>query len=200
VLPGTAAVYPNTVHLWRTAKVLREEGGVQLPERARHLLEGVYGEDNPPPPEGLMEADSDALAETQVARSSARFNALDLEQGYARSDNAPWDDDQEVGTRFSNEPTIRVVLVQRTEEGLRPWHAEHHHPWAMSTLNLREGLANRLPGLPADLEETAAALCEAHPQLRYSRFWLPDDSTNSAATYDPELGAVIPRGGGERSK
>jgi CRISPR-associated endonuclease/helicase Cas3 len=191
LLPGTNAVYPDPALLWRTCKILREEGGIQLPERARVLLEGVYGEEAALP-DGLAEAHFDNWAGERVAQSNARFNALDLARGYSRNANG-WDDDQEIGTRLSNERTIPVVLVRAEGGRLRPRHEDHDHPWAMSTLNLRESLANRLPGLPEGFQQEAEALRQAHPQLRYSRFWLPEAETNSQAIYGPELGGVIPR-------
>lgn len=198
LLPGTAAVYSNPVYLWRTAKALHEDGGIRLPERARALLEGVYDENNAPMPEGLEVAHYDYWAGEQVAQSTARFNALPLEQGYAESGALAGWDDEDVPTRQSDERTIPVVLMRRTAAGLEPQHAEHRHPWAMSTLNLRESQARRLPDMPSDLEKAAEALQEDRPQLRFKRLWLPEEQTDSATTYDPELGAVIPRGGGEQ--
>jgi CRISPR-associated endonuclease/helicase Cas3 len=191
-LPGTGAIYSDPALLWLTCKVLREEGSIRLPERARVLLEGVYGKDAPVP-EGLRDAHDDQWAEERVAVSNARFNALDLERGYPHNgDLAGWDD-EEIGTRLSNERTVAVALVRRTEKGLAPRHADPLHPWAMSTLNLREGLARRLPGLPTDLEQEAETLRETVPLLRHAQFWLPDEPIETAATYGPDLGAVIPR-------
>lgn len=191
-LPGTSAVYRDAAALWRTMKVLREEAAIRLPERARVLLEAVYG-DEPEVPEGLLEADAEHWAEQRVAASSARFNALELERGYAQAmDGAGWGDDQEIGTRLADEPTYSVVLIQQTPEGhIRPWHSDARNAWAMSTLNLRQSLANRLPELPPELEGPARTLREEQPGLRRARFWLVE--TGSAVRYDPDLGAVIPR-------
>ncbi|MBK1691211.1 CRISPR-associated helicase Cas3' [Ectothiorhodospira mobilis] len=198
LLPGTAAVYGNPVQLWRTMGVLREEGKIDLPGRARVLMEAVYG-DGLEAPAGLQQAEAEHWAGERVAAASARFNALDLELGYGRSaEGAGWDDDQEIGTRLSAERTVPVVLVRRGGEGkLEPWHADCRHPWPMSTVSLREGLAGRLPPLPSDLEGQAQALYEAHPGLRRSRFWLVEHGM--PVRYDSTLGAVIPRHSEERS-
>ena len=198
LLPGTAAVYGNPVQLWRTMGVLSEEGAIDLPARARVLMEAVYG-DGLEVPVGLQQAEAEHWAGERVAAASARFNALDLELGYGRSaEGAGWDDDQEIGTRLSAERTVPVVLVRQGPEGmLEPWHPDCRHPWPMSTVSLREGLARRLPPLPSHLEVQAQALYEAHPGLRRSRFWLVEHGM--PARYDSTLGAVIPRHGGERS-
>ena len=191
-LPGTAAVYSDPALLWLTCKVLREETSIHLPERARVLLEGVYGEDVQVP-EGLRDAHDNQWADERVAVSNARFNALDLERGYPHNGGLAGWDDEEIGTRLSDERTVSVVLVRRTEKGLAPRHPDQPHPWAMSTLNLREGQARRLPGLPPDLEQESEALREAYPLLRHAQFWLPEEGGESPANYTPDLGAVIPR-------
>lgn len=198
LLPGTAAVYANPAQLWRTMRVLRQEGGIYLPGRARALLEAVYGEEAETPV-ALQEAEAEHWAGERVATASARFNALNLEQGYGRSaEGAGWDDDQEIGTRLSEERTVPVALARRGEDGgLEPWHPGGRHPWPMSTVSLREGLARRLPELPSELEEHAQALREHHPGLRGTRFWLVEP--DAAARYDTVLGAVIPRRSGEHS-
>lgn len=197
-LPGTAAVYRNQAVLWRTAGVLRREGGICLPERARTLLETVYSDDAETP-EGMLEADAEHWAGERVAAASARFNALNLEEGYGRtSDGAGWDDDQEIGTRFSNERTLAVVLVRQAEDGgMEPWHNHPRHPWALSTLHLRESLARRLPELPPEMDEAARALRKRCRELRDVRFWLAATEGESVR-YDRDWGAVIPRRGGER--
>ncbi|MCG5549529.1 CRISPR-associated helicase/endonuclease Cas3, partial [Halorhodospira halochloris] len=165
---------------------------IALPDRARMLLESVYGEDAVSPA-GLEEVETDCFAGERVAAASAHFNALDLEQGYHRAAEAlVWEDDQEVGTRWSDERTFSVALVQRdANAGLSPWHSECQHPWAMSTVRLREGLARRLPDLPPGFDESVQELQKRHPGLRGARFWLVD--AGEEAHYDNTLGAVIPR-------
>jgi CRISPR-associated endonuclease/helicase Cas3 len=188
-LQGTSFVYPDPALLWRTCLVLREHDcTIQLPESARALLEGVYAADAPLP-DGLADPHYEQFASRRVAASGARFNALRIADGYSlRGAGAGWDDDQEIGTRLSDQRTINVVLVRESEGKLSPRHIDHPHPWAMSTLKLREGQARRLPELPAHLQQEAAALRDEHPALRFSQFWLPD--AQSDEIYDEILGAL----------
>jgi CRISPR-associated endonuclease/helicase Cas3 len=196
-LPGTASVYRNPVVLWRTLKVLREDGGIQLPARARALLDGVYGEDLALP-DGLAEAFSEDYAKDRVKKASAHFNVLDLDQGYTdNAHGAGWDDDQELGTRFAEERTVPVILVDCHDDKVEPWHREHPHPWAMSTLTLRASQAERLPELPSALQEAVRSEEEAQHALRYARPWLASRATADGPIYDPVLGVVLPRTRGE---
>lgn len=193
ILPGTSYVYPSPAQLWHTCRVLREEGSIQLPDRARHLIESVHGE-GATVPDGLLNAETENHAARQVAASGARFNALRLDQGYIlNADGAGWDDDQEIGTRLTNERTVRVALVQEVEGELRPRHNTGENPWAMSTLNLRESQARQLPDLPDQLIAQAEALRDAHPILRYLQLWLAEEDATPG--YNATLGAVISRKG-----
>lgn len=195
-LRGTGYVYPDTAQLWNTCRILREEGAIRLPERARTLLEAVHG-DTHVLPEGLEDTHYVHYADQNVARSVARFNALQPEQGYQiQLDGAGWDDDQELGTRLSNEKTVSVALIKETDGRLLPLHEHEQHPWAMSTVQLRESQARRLPPLPQALESEADRLRETHRFLRYTQFWKPDE--RDEATYNTDFGVVFPAKGGER--
>lgn len=196
LLPGTAAVYRDPAQLWRTAGVLREQGGILLPEGARHLLESVYGPDAPLPA-GLEEASLRSEGDRQAAAGGARFNVLDLSQGYV-SKNEDWHDSQEIGTRLSDGPAVAVILARLGDGTLEPWHSGHNRPWAMSTVTLRENLARRLPPLPPAAEAAVEALQQRYPALRWAQFWLPELAVETTLLYDRELGVVSPHQSGER--
>lgn len=187
-LPGTSYVYRDPAVLWHTCRILRSEGAITLPERARTLLESVYG-DTVDVPDGLQTARTEHEAGQSVHRSMAHFNMLSLEDGYPQSKTHPgWCDDQEIGTRLSNEATYRIVVVTERNGALVPWHVDWPQPWAMSVLNLRQNLAQRLPDPPPHLNPQIDALHEQRPWLRATRFWLPEDD---GASYDGERGATF---------
>ncbi|HKK05951.1 MAG TPA: CRISPR-associated helicase Cas3' [Gammaproteobacteria bacterium] len=190
-LPGTSYVYRDAGNLWLTFQALRHEGGIHLPERARALLEAVYGPDTTVP-DGLDDARGTSYAEERVRESVAGFTALDLAAGYTTaSANGGWDGDQESGTRLSDEPSVAVVLVRLDADGaIQPWLDSTSQPWAMSTINLRESTAARLPGLPAEYAEPIERLREQHRSLTYARFWAPGADANASMHYDGEFGAV----------
>lgn len=197
-LPGTSFVYRDAGRMWLTCKILRELKGINLPSQARDLLEGVYGEESQIP-EGLEVVSWEYFSDQMAKSSMAEFNVLDLFRGYSvESAQGEWLRDQDIGTRLS-EPTVDVVLLRETETGeLRPWIEDVSHPWALSTVTLRQSQAEHLPPEPEHLETALQELRERHRFLRFVRFWIPEQISGFRSEYDSALGVVFPRRGGER--
>lgn len=201
LLPGTAAVYDDAACLWRTVRVLRELGGIDLPDHSRDLIESVYSPDLDDLPDILEQAALAAEGRQRGNAGMARFNALDLDKGYSLESASGWSDDEEIGTRLSDEPSVRVVLVRRREGGgLAPWHDEAAHPWEMSSVSLRQGQAERLPDLPSEFGEEAERLMQRYPVLRYAQLWLVEgeQGQKDSSRYDGQEGVKLPRRSGER--
>ena len=202
LLPGTAAVYDDLACLWRTMRVLRELGGIDLPARSRELIETVYSPDLDDLPATLEDAALAAEGRERGNVGMARHNALDLEKGFSLESSPGWIDDEEIGTRLSDEPPVRVVLLRRRDDGgLAPWHEDVAHPWEMSSVNLRQGQAGDLPVLPTELAEEADRLVERHRVLRYAQLWLVEagEGQGNQPEYDGKVGVQLPRRGGERT-
>jgi CRISPR-associated endonuclease/helicase Cas3 len=190
LLPGTAAVYDDIVCLWRTVRVLREFGGIDLPARSRDLIEGVYSPELDDLPDTLEDAALAVEGRKRGGTGMARFNSIKLEKGYSLDSADGWSDDEEIGTRLTDEPSVRVVLVRRLEGGrLIPWHDDVSHPWEMSAINLRQGLADRLAKLPSDLHDEGENLKRRHRVLTYASLWLPEE--DSSANYSQDNGVMI---------
>jgi len=135
---GASAVYENHGQLWLTAKLLSEKKGFRMPEDARDLIEGVYGDnavDNIP--EVLLENTFDAEGEDKAKSSQARLNALKLEQGYTGLHENRWWDDALTPTRLGDAMT--TVYLARWEDGeIIPWvNADAQFPWPKSAVQLR---------------------------------------------------------------
>jgi len=184
--------------MWLTCKILRELKGINLPLQARDLLEGVYGGESQIP-EGLEVVSWEYFSDQMAKSSMAEFNVLDLSRGYSvESSQGEWIRNQDIGTRLS-EPTVEVVLLRETGAGkLRPWIEDVFHPWAMSTVTLRQSQVKHLPPEPEHLETALQELRERHRFLRFVRFWMPVQISDSRAEYDTALGVVLPRKGGEQ--
>jgi len=198
LLPRTQYVYRDPANLWRTQQILRELGRIHLPDDARRLLEAVYG-DGALTPDGLADASGESYAEERAQAANAGFNALDLGAGYTRaSAHGGWSSDAEIGTRLADEPTIPVVLLRSDEDGQpQPWIGDSAHPWALSTMDLRQGLANELPDPPHEWHEVMEHLQAAERSLRAVRFWMPRNSPGEPQ-YSPNMGYVRPRISGEQ--
>ncbi len=135
LLPRTAAVYTDHFRLWRTARLLADIGCIRMPEDARMLIETVYGDADEPLPAGLQRSASEAEAERAKARSLARQNALDLEEGYQpRSGTLDWWQDMHTPTRLGDASvTLRLARVE--DGAVRPWCEADG--WRASELSIR---------------------------------------------------------------
>ncbi|ATJ84518.1 CRISPR-associated helicase/endonuclease Cas3 [Halomonas beimenensis] len=190
-LPGTQAVYRDTSLLWLTQRVLRELGAIRMPDQARTLIESVYGGVVDLVPDGLQEARIEQHGMNRVAGAMANFNALTLEQGYLRHPEADqWQEELEIGTRLVDEPTLNVVLLERTAEGeLTLWAEGERHAAMLSQVKLRQGQAEKLAGLPGGYQAQWEALQERHKALRFTQPWLVEADTTCG--YDSHWGLVF---------
>jgi len=157
VLPGTAAVYlKEDGRLWLALHLLRERGGFAMPDDARRLIEGVYGDDaeSAVPPdlwETVLAASGDAKADGTVAR----LNALEIGQGYTAE--SAWWDEAMTPTRLG-EPTTTVFLARASHDGLGPLRDGDAYPWMASSLRARQ--AQIAAGVtPSSVSEEELAAC-----------------------------------------
>lgn len=158
--PKAAAVYPHHGHLWLTAKAL-QQGRIAMPQDARALVEGVYGEDVELPPSlhaNANQADGAYFSDLSVAQQ----NTIKRADGYVRG-GIDWWSEAKTPTRLG-EASMTVLLARWDGERLRSW-AEHENPrhaWAYSSVKVAERLiAQRVPeadGAKEQLVKDAEAL------------------------------------------
>ncbi len=142
VFRGAAAVYPHHGQLWLTAKAL-SAGHFSMPDDARDLIEGVFGDREPVPGALLQRVDDLADDEDRSNASMAKANTVNFSAGYSR--NGPdWWSDAKVPSRLG-EATQEVVLARWDGDALLPWaeHAVRRHAWAYSTVRVAERLIAR---------------------------------------------------------
>lgn len=135
---GTQYIYPHVGQLWLTAQLLLNErnGQFAMPEDARFLIEGVYGEKAQDDiPSALQEASWEAEGRGLTQLSMANLNVLKLNKGYTRS-SGDWDEESRIPTRLSETETISVVLARFVDGQLQPYAEGHHHAWALSVVNI----------------------------------------------------------------
>lgn len=114
-----AFVYPSHDKLWLTHDVLRREGALDLPTRARALIESVYGDDaDARVPSGLHGIREKNEGNAIAQRSQAKSRILKLAYGYAEQ-SGDWESDAHAATR-DGEPTRRLYLARREGTVLRP--------------------------------------------------------------------------------
>lgn len=130
-------IYENHGQLWLTAKLLQKRGQFQMPEDARSLIEGVYGEEAESIiPEALMgrvlEAEGTGKAEASLAKS----NALNVDIGYSNDAANQWWDEARTPTRLG-EDSIILYLARWQNGKLSPWRKEKSHAWSYSSVSAR---------------------------------------------------------------
>jgi CRISPR-associated endonuclease/helicase Cas3 len=152
MFPSAAHVYPEHGRLWQTARLLFSNPSYTLPQDARKLVEGVYGDNAADEvPKALAETDAKVWAELCGHTVLARMAALVLEEGYGG--DGPWKEDTLTPTRLG-EPsaTLRLMVLENGE--LVPW-AKDPDPklaWAQSDLKVRAFHAAACP-LPPGVSE-----------------------------------------------
>lgn len=187
-LPGTQAVYRDTSLSWLTQRVLRRLEAIHMPEEARDLIESVYGAVSDDIPDALQAARYEQKGMQKTAGSMANFNALNLEEGYIKSDQ--WQEEQEIGTRLVDEPTVNVVLLSLTDDNeLALWAGESRHADMLSQVKLRQSQATKLTSLPGRYESQWLTLQERYKALKYTQPWLPSDDPNG--DYDTQWGVRL---------
>lgn len=160
-LAKTRFVYPNLGELWRSQQVLQAHGELRLPEKARELVEHVYGPDAldglPPALQGSVER---ALGQGIADRGLALFNVLEPDDGYA-VDKGQWLPDTVTPTRLG-QPSTTLRLVD-SEDGT-PLYPHPRIGWSLSEVRARGVLANR----PDDFERVKAFVATMPDESRYS--------------------------------
>ena len=156
--PKAASVYPHHGQLWLTARFLRR-GRIRMPEDARELIEGVFG-DNTILPTNLQANATAAEGREYADVSVAQQNTIKLVSGYARGE-IDWWSEAKTPSRLG-EPTMDVVLARWEGERLLPW-IEGLHGWAYSTVRVPERLIARrhedsLPAREKVVAETLLSL------------------------------------------
>lgn len=157
--PKAAGVYPHHGQLWLTARAL-QSGHFAMPDDARSLIEGVFG-DEAEIPEGLQANANQAEGKGYADASEAQQNTVKLATGYERA-GIDWWSEAKTPSRLG-EASMSVLLARWDGEQLRPWVAGKHG-WAYSSLRVAERLIARTaePGDPAR-KAVFAALLETLP-------------------------------------
>ena len=138
IFPKAAGVYPHHGQLWLTARAL-QAGSFAMPDDARRLIEGVFG-DEADVPAGLQANANRAEGNDFAAASESRQNTVKLSQGYERG-GFDWWSEAKTPSRLG-EASMSVLLARWDGEQLRPW-VPGPHGWAYSSVRVAERLITR---------------------------------------------------------
>ncbi len=157
-----AYVYPDHGQLWLAARLLKNQGCLNLPCDARLLIEGVYGDEAEPSPKGLARSSTIADGQRKAAGSLAWINALSLINGYGGT-SGQWIEEADTPTRLSD-ASVRVRLAKWDGHTLQPWFDHGKHSWELSEVSVREHFAKtETKHLDKVLYETIISAKESMP-------------------------------------
>jgi CRISPR-associated endonuclease/helicase Cas3 len=135
--PKAAGVYPDHLQLWLTAKAL-QVGSFSMPEDARALIEGVFGEASDIP-QGLQRNNSTVQGQQMAVASLAKVNTLNFADGYKRGDVLDWWNEAKTPSRLGD-ASVNVVLARWEGGRLSPLAQCQNHAWAYSTVRVSKRL------------------------------------------------------------
>lgn len=159
--PKAAGVYPDHSQLWLTAKAL-QIGRFSMPEDARPLIEGVFGEASDIP-KGLQRNNLTVQGQQMAISSLAKVNTLNFADGYKRGDVVDWWSEAKTPSRLGD-ASVNVVLARWEGGRLLPWAQRPAHAWAYSTVRVAERLlASALPPEDSGLQEEYLRIIEQLP-------------------------------------
>jgi CRISPR-associated endonuclease/helicase Cas3 len=111
LFPKGAYVYPNHGQLWLTARLLATEKKITMPDDARFLIEGTYGQEAQNKiPESLKDRETKYDGKKMADQAIAQLNILHLNNGYKCTSNQ-WQDDSRTPTRLG-EARVTVLLLK----------------------------------------------------------------------------------------
>ncbi len=175
--PQASKIYPSHGQLWLTARMLNKYAGWRMPDDARSLIEGVFGE-HPfePVPEGLARREIIAEGQAGASASFALQNVLKLDEGYADTPGR-WLDDTKAPTRLGDiNSTVR--LARRDGESLIPWFAAERYAWDLSQVNVRAAWIKE-EDIEPELLHAAAQAKESMPDRGKWSILVPLSNTGS---------------------
>lgn len=159
-------VYRDHAILWLTADLLEELGQIAIPQDARRLIEGVYGEHAREFPATLLASNDEAWAQEMVDSATADFALLDMERGYQSGSSDRWIDDTRAKTRLGDE-TVRLRLGRLVGHELRPLVEPGPLAWTLSEVSVRANKIGRVVMDPATTKIVETAERAMFDRARY---------------------------------
>lgn len=178
MFPKGGYVYPNHGQLWLTAQLLGQEGKIAMPERARMLIEGVFGDDAQNTiPSSLIPREARADGKNRGDMSIARLNTLGVSDGYMRT-STQWVDEARVSTRLG-QLTSTLVLARWDGITLTPWYPSDQNAWDLSQVHIAEKKVASAAAFDINLSEAVKRLGDQIPGLGEWLIPVPLSRTNA---------------------
>jgi len=172
LFPLAAYVYPKHGQLWLTASLLATKGGFRIPDDARDLIEGVYGDEAQVGiPAPLASSEIRAAGRESGDRSLALMTELSPGGGYARGLDGVWPDEERARTRLG-EPTVELTLARWDGSNIRPW-CDGEIGWELSRITVPARKIGTAAPLDRPLEQAVAGLQRKHRHIGRTTILIP---------------------------
>jgi len=206
LFPKGAYVYPNHGQLWLTARLLAKRKKITMPDDARLLIEGTFGEfAQQEIPETLIHHEIKADGKNIADQATAQLNVLHLSNGYKDTTNQ-WQDDARTPTRLG-EARVTVLLLKWEHPILKFFSSEPTFSEELSQVNISETKISKeftyTGDLAAELEKFKMTLADKGrwrilvPLEQKNDTWqgraLDKNGKVVSVLYDSKLGVQITR-------
>lgn len=187
----TQYVYRSPGRLWLGMRELKTLGEIQMPNKARQLIESVYSDKSYDQiPETLKYQENELIGEERSKAAKAKSQLLRWQEyGYSDRSSAHWyEDNTDISTRYSDIETVEILLLRVTEEGrLSPWIEGLDFAIQLSTVKLSKNkYADKLTPIPPHLESSLEELERRYQSISYLKCWIPEFDSNY--TYESIFG------------
>jgi len=188
---NTQYVYRSPGRLWLAMRELIKLGGISMPDKARQLIESVYGEQAYEQiPESLKYQENELIGAQLSKAAKAKSTLLQWQQyGYSARSAAAWyEDNTDISTRYSDIETQEVLLLRLSPTGhLTPWVGEGQFAVQLSQVKLsKHKYADKLSPIPEYLETALSTLKKRDHAVIFLQCWLPEQDANYG--YDSAMG------------
>lgn len=158
-LPSSRDVFPDHGQLWLTMRLLRERGGVLLPEDVRWLIESVFDQEAQEEIPDALWRTSDRVDSARSEEAQERQRPISPWSGYQRVHRVNVPDTVSPGAHGREMVTFRFARL--AAGALLPLvDTQHRQGWELSQIDLpRARVARRLPG------ELEAEIAVAEPLM-----------------------------------
>jgi len=158
-LPRASFVYPNHARLWLGLRLLVAQGGFSMPDDARTLIEGVYGDADMPT--GLQATDISSTGAQSSEASLADYNAFRITAHYGETEGGRWWSEERAPTRLGD--SLPVYLGRLEGDTIVPLHQDGDFPWHLSSVSILSSKITNAPRPEPLTEEQWARALEQLP-------------------------------------
>jgi CRISPR-associated endonuclease/helicase Cas3 len=131
-LPRAAKIYEDHARLWLGLRLLMKQGRLSMPDDARWLIEGVYGDVDIP--DGLMQRHDESEGNRKGMADLANYSALALQSYYGDKEGGRWWDEARTPTRLGD--SVTLYLARWDGSAIIPWCEDDDFPWQASTVSV----------------------------------------------------------------